>query len=341
REFALASVKLTAQWWFDFMGGYFSDDILMSEIKKMITIKEGYKKIKMASASRIAVFADTESLYYVSEESTAGLDCVKNVYENLKLIGAPHDIFLFSDIDSPSLNIDQYRLIVFLNSFVITEAKRQYINEKIKKDGRSILWIYAPGYILEDGFSEKNVSDMVNINVECLEEPENEIVMLPDGPGFDKAEGLSYGFTNKATGVQIFRGVEHPVSPVFYIDDKDAVAIGKYRKSGKTALGFRQFKEFTSYYSAAGNLPVGVLREIARKAGATIYYEGTEPVYVNNRLIGIHNAPGGTITFNVPSGIRFKELFDGGMYESNKDTLQVDIQKGSTKLYLADREIEA
>ncbi|MDD5602736.1 MAG: hypothetical protein PHG48_01470, partial [Eubacteriales bacterium] len=337
REFALASVKLTAQWWFDFMGGYFSDDILMSEIKKMITIKEGYRKIKMASASRIAVFADTESLYYVSEESTAGLDCVKNVYEDLKLIGAPHDIFLFSDIDSPSLNIDQYRLIVFLNSFVITEAKRQYINENIKKDGRSILWIYAPGYITEEGFSEKRVSDITGLDIKYLPEYENEIVILPDDPRFYDSKGLDYGFTNKATGVQIFRGVEHPVSPIFYIDDKDAVAIGKYRKSRKTALGFRQFEEFTSYYSAAGNLPIGVLREIARKAGVTIYYEGIEPVYVNNRLIGIHNAPGGTITFNVPSGIKFEELFDGGTYESKNGSLNVKIDKGATKLYLADR----
>jgi REP element-mobilizing transposase RayT len=44
----------------------------------------------------------------------------------------------------------------------------------------------------------------------------------------------------------------------------------------------------TSIYSAVGNLPAALYREIARSAGVHISYEGSDPTYINSRLFGIH-----------------------------------------------------
>jgi hypothetical protein len=109
--------------------------------------------------------------------------------------------------------------------------------------------------------------------------------------------------------------------------------MGRYH-SGKPALGYKQCRDYISFYSATGNIPVGVLREISRISGVHIYYEKCRPVYVNSHLIGIHNTPNGEIVFEVPSGLIFEELFDGGEYQSSEKGLCLSLQKGESKLFL-------
>lgn len=61
-------------------------------------------------------------------------------------------------------------------------------------------------------------------------------------------------------------------------------------------------------------MPAPMYREIARNAGVHIYYEGTDPVYINNRLIGIHmqNDKSHSILLPLETPKTLEELFDGG-----------------------------
>jgi hypothetical protein len=131
-------------------------------------------------------------------------------------------------------------------------------------------------------------------------------------------------------------------TPLFEVRDEAAQTCGVYDSNGAPALALKKSASHTSIYSAVGNLPAALYREIARAAGVHIYYEGRDPVYINNRLLGIHmqtdTAP--TITFPSRKPRRLEELFDGGEVRAENGTCQLPLQPGATKLYLlADAEI--
>jgi hypothetical protein len=125
-------------------------------------------------------------------------------------------------------------------------------------------------------------------------------------------------------------------TPLFEVRDEAARTCGVYDSNGAPALALRRFESHTSIYSAVGNLPAALYREIARAAGVHIYYEGRDPVYINSRLFGIHMqvdaAP--TITFPSRKPMHLEELFEGGVVRAEKGTCQLPLKPGATKLYL-------
>ena len=109
------------------------------------------------------------------------------------------------------------------------------------------------------------------------------------------------------------------------------------------AVAAKTFAEYTSVYSAVGNWPAALYRELARSAGVHIWYEGSDPVYINSRLIGIHMQTDTTHRLMLPVGktCRLEELFDGGEVLLENGTGQVPHEPGKTKLYLlADTELQ-
>lgn len=91
----------------------------MKEIKNMVQVQERLKNISMASNAQIAVFGDVESMYYTQAFSSLATDLLVTVPDELARIGAPYDIFNFSDLDHPKLDLERYKLFIFLNTFKI------------------------------------------------------------------------------------------------------------------------------------------------------------------------------------------------------------------------------
>jgi hypothetical protein len=313
REFALTRVKQTALWWFDFFGGYYYDPALMKEVANMVRVQQRLKDVLMRSVAEIAVFGDVASMYHASALVPLSDDLLVRPPDELARLGAPYDIYTFSDLDHHQLPLDQYKLVIFLNSFLIPPDKREFIHAKLQTGGRTLLWIYAPNYIQPRGFSTDGISEITGIAV-ARREGDDSAVQFGDS---------RFGFSKK-------------LSPLFEVTDKDAQVLGTYVSNGASALAKKKLAHHTSVYSAVGNLPAALYREIARSAGVHIYYEGRDPVYINNRLFGIHmqtdSAP--TITFPLRKPFRLEELFDGGEVRVENSTCHLPHQPGVTKLYL-------
>lgn len=326
REFVMTRAKRVGLWWFDLFGGYYDDPALVKEVTNMMRVQQKLDGVPMRSVAEIAVFGDVNSMFYVNQHARVNDDCLVKGRDELNRIGAPYDLYDFGFIDDPALPHDQYKLYIFLNAFKISDAQRKLIDKQVKQKGRTALWVYAPGYVQDKGFDTKAMSEIIGINVAQLEGKEQIIAV---DKGFAKREGVTYK-------------TMLPTAPAFYIDDSKAEVIGKYETSGKPALGYKKIGNHTAYYSALGGLTTPVFREVARQAGVHIYHEGSDPVYVNNRLIGIHiqgsTAP--TISLPLNKAIVLQELFDGGQVTAQNGTCQLPADTGTTKLYLlADAEI--
>lgn len=323
REFAMTRAKGVGLWWFDFFGGYYYDPLLMKEVKNMVAIQKRLTGVQMKSVAEIAVFGDVQSMYYVSQHAKINNDCLQRERDELNRIGAPYDIFDFGFFEDANIPHEQYRLYIFLNAFRISKKQRKLIDKKVKTAGKTALWLYAPDYIQKEGFSIESVSRCVGIQLAALE-GEEQLINVKDETYF---QGRSVADSYESS---------LPVSPVFGVSDEKATVLGHYAKSGKPALAFRKTGNYTAFYSGLGGVPASILRQIAKTAGVHIYYEGNDPVYINNRLIGIHFQQDTLHNINLPFNTycRLEELFDGGGVKGEKGKCVLPSAPGKTKLYL-------
>jgi hypothetical protein len=313
REFVLTRVKRVATWWFDFFGGYYYAEPLMKEVANMVRIQQRLKDVAMRSAAEIAVFGDVGSMYHAQAFSPLANDLLVQPPDELARIGAPYDIYNFSDLDHKRLPLAQYKLVIFLNAFLIPRDKREFIRAKLQAGRRTLLWLYAPNYIQGRGFSGDGISEITGITV-ASRDGDDSAVQFGDS---------RFTFSKK-------------LSPLFEVRDKDAQVLGTYVSNGAPAVAVKKLARHTSVYSAVGNLPAAVYREIARAAGVHIYYEGRDPVYINSRLLGIHMQGDAAPTIALPQrkSFRLEELFDGGEVRAENGTCQLPLHPGAAKLYL-------
>lgn len=323
REFAMARVKRTALWWFDFFGGYYYDPALMKEVANLMRVQQRLKDVPMRSVAEIAVFGDVGSMYHAQAFAPLANDLLVQPPDQLARIGAPYDIYNLSDLDHARLPLDQYKLIIFLNPFVVPREKLEFIRSRLQTGGRTLLWIYAPNYLCGHVFSADGLSDITGIKI-AEREGCDSVMQVPSAGVFARLPAETRYAFGKA------------LSPLFEVHDADAHVHGTYLSNGAPALASKRFASHTSFYSAVGNPPSAIYREIARAAGVHIYYEGCDPVYINSRLIGIHMQTDGEHTIAMPFSkpCRLEELFDGGEVRVEGSACRLPHGPGETRLYL-------
>jgi|GEM_PF-274756 len=343
REFALTLTKLTAMWWFDFFGGYYYSAPLMKEVANMVRVQHRLKDVAMESVAEIAVFGDVRSMFHINARSGIAEDLLVNPPDELMRCGAPYDIYNFSDIGHDKLPLDRYKLCIFLNAFLIPEDRKEMIRRKFRDKGRTLLWLYAPDYIRPDGFSLDGISEITGIQVATRTADDSKVTVKPEGTFSRMKQAASFDFTPgkrpDAGRVHTFdmRSAQATETrPLFEVKDENAETWGVYASDGAVALAAKKKAGHTSVYCAVGNIPATVFREIARQAGVHIYTEGSDPLYINSRLIGIHMQSGEVPEIKFPSGVsgKLEELFDGGELPIIHSLANPKAGKGMMKLYL-------
>ena len=324
REYLLARTKRTGIWWFDFFGGYYYSPELMGEISTLVRAQRRLAEVPTRSVSEIAVFGDVESMYFASAHAGLSDDLLVGPPEALSRIGAPYDLFTFSDLQSDAIDHEQYTVYIFLNAFVISDSARSFIENRVMTGGNTVLWLYAPGYIRDGGFSLRSLSEITNMNVAEYDGVRSEVELLPEHCLDSSWNGVTFSFT-------------HSVLPLFCVEDERAATLGRYASSGKAAIAERISPAFRSIYSAVGSLPSVFYREVARRAGVHVYYDGQSPVYVNDRIIGVQRQLGEHVRIVLPQGsaTEFEDVFDDGRILSREGILEPELAAGETKLYLA------
>ena len=303
RDFALTTSKGAALWWFDMFEGWFYSDGMMGEVKKMIEIGEKLQNINCENVSEIAVFADGESLYGVNKCSKINNFLLCRQRKGLSYLGAPYDVFDTNDLTK--INLDKYKMLVFIDALDMTDENRNYIENTIKKSGKTVVWSYAPDYV-KGGID--GISKITGINVEKYK-GDTALAVYKDE---------KYGF--KVRYNEMFTSDDGEV--IAYYEDSDVPAVVKKDCGG-----------FVSVYSALGDMPFNLLKDVARDAGVFIYSDTTDLVYVNSSIVSVCSDTDGAVTVNMPKDVKFEEMFDGGIYETKDGKLDVNMRRGEVKMY--------
>ena len=168
REFCMAMIHGSHLWWFDMFGGWFDDPTIMSNIKKMISISERFADTGPGKAE-VAVLADADSMYYVDGHSPLTGYVLRDLQYAMFGAGVPWRCYSFADL--PKLDMSAYKVVILPNLFVVTPEKRKLLEEKLLREGKTIVMPFAPGIITDGRYDPANIEKLAGVEVDEVSRP--------------------------------------------------------------------------------------------------------------------------------------------------------------------------
>jgi hypothetical protein len=355
RDYAYAVTKGFGMWWTDLHGGTYHDDKIIQLFHKLKEIDEKTLDSDKRSDPDIAVIVDEASFTYTGDGEPLwnALMTAQKQWE-FAFIGAPWDCYLLSDIGNPKLR--EYKLYVFLNTFRVTPEQRASIHARLKKNGATAVWVYAPGYIGD----KLSVADMQALTGIRLAENTIPGELHVDITSYDHpytkslARGSAYG--TDVNVANIIRWYDHQVylkdprdaslrrdlpgfriSPRFYGDDPGAQTLGKLAGLDKPGLVVKKQVGWTSVYSSAPILPAALLRNIARAAGCHIYSDAGDNVYASRGFLGIYAPGGSSRILRLPRKSRVIDLLEDRILADDVIEMPLKLSPNQTVLLKLER----
>ena len=326
REVANVLAHGSAMWWFDRTGGWYDDPQVLAAVGRMEQVAQQALAWDRASAGEIALVVDDISLAYLAEGTALSFPLLNRQKMELARIGAPVDVWLLEDIAAGLA--PEYKLYIVANAFVMDEALREAVRAQLGRNGKTVLWIYAPGAVA-DRFSGRSIRDLTGFPAAFVERQGAIRVAITD-PG--------HPLLADAAGVTEY-GPTRPLAPVFFSDPRGVEVLGKLQvplqqgTAGSAGLAALRFPTWTSIYSAAPDVPGPLLRSFARAAGVHLYVDTGDAVYANRSLVAIHAATTGQRTLYLPRRTDVYDLIADRLVGSNVTEVPLALVEGQTALY--------
>ncbi len=320
RETGMMYAAGMGAWYYDMAGGWFHDPDIMRDIADVHTWFSRNPQRRGGRESDLAVIADEESTHWVCGSARSILyTALSRNREALALSGAPYTLFELGDLERPELR--RFRVILFLNAWRLTDRQVRFIESTLKRDGRTLVWMFAPGYIGDDGFSIKQTQRLVGMNLDMSPAPttlECEAVQ-GDHP---LTRGLLpvQGYTARASK--------------FRVTDRNVIPLARYIGDGEIATAARVFPQWRSVYIASpGGLGPVLLNNVARWAGAYVCTTPGDAVYLDGRLLCVHGVRGGRRIFRLPRRATVIDLFTGQVLARDTDRFEAHIPLQQTRWF--------
>ena len=286
RDFAQTLCRNAGCWDMDFARDWYNDPEIFAFFRKLAPISA--LATHNTSVSEVAIVGDLESIYY-HKISTRPLDVVfdTNVQE-LTHTATPFDVLLFNDLANP--NVRDYKVYVFPDLFYLTPEKAAVI-EKLRAAGKSLVWLYAPGYLNAQGRSAENIQTLTSFAIQENSTPYIATAFLTSGEQMTPISSVTF-------------------APSFHIVDSDVQPLATRTADGggvtfamrETANGAKEF------YSTTGFLSRNAWKQLFRECGLHCYEaSGTTVVWASHSFISINGKPGKYI-LALPEPRRVTEL---------------------------------
>lgn len=280
RDFAQSLTRNAGQWYLDFSADWYNDPKIFSMFRSFNPILDSASKLKNTSVSEIALILDLESVYYHRINNANIEPWNDGTVQELAHSGAPFDVLLLNDLTLD--NVSDYKLYVFMNMFYVT-AEKQAIIQKLRNAGKTIVWMYAPGYLTATGANVKNITDLTGFKVIQRNEPLAYESTLMNGQAMKDKPNI-YKATN----------------PSFIINDADATALAYSGNTELITLASNKYGDSTQYYSTTGYISSEYWRQILKASNIHCYEaSGKCIIHASSAFVCINGKPG-KHTINLP-----------------------------------------
>lgn len=273
-------------WWMDLYGGWFLDDEIMAEIRKLIQFNQTVRTKEHHSISEILLVWDEKSLAYYSGDPTS-MGCrtpgvVSEISAELRLCGAPVDECRLMDLKE--IDLSPYKMIVFANAFVVDEELRGIL--AALPDTTLCIWNYAAG-VRNPDYDLFNVKALTGIAVDRYEQ--------------DQSYSNGYGAVGNCPPIHIL-----PEAEVEILERYPDGAIKTARKGN-------------SLLAASPDLRAKDFHRLAKLQGCHMLTGAGCAVYADNRFVGVFPGKEAVDGLHFPQAGCYRDLISGMEFEKDND----------------------
>ena len=301
RNMAVSAVNGQGFWFFDFgiaggrefreakdngSNGFWDYPEILSDISKTKDIFEKQSVKPFTSNADVLMIYDTEVYYHLNTNRDLLAPVYVNTYWMSAAVwkaGVAADYIHLDDLDK--VNMAQYKVVIFNNTYRITPEQLKLIKEKVLNNNRHVIWMYAPGYFDGKTYSTNAMKALTGINFNVIK-PEKPYEIIIDTKDFN----YKYGTSNK------------PLNPLFVVDDAKAETIGVYEEMNKTAIAKKAMNGFTSWYVGLPEYGDKFMKYLLESTGAHFYGTQGDVFYVGNNMLIMHSAKAGKHKISLKNG---------------------------------------
>ena len=257
--------------------GYWDHPIYMDTIARLKAFADEWLHESYESNAEILAVYDTESIYYMPSTKERPCPITEHLI-NESTLALYYTGKLFDQIhlkDLNRVNLDQYRVVLFMNTFVLNEEQRTFIRDSVGANNRHLIWTYAPGISNDHQWDLNLAASLTGINLKA-----SPMVGNP-----------KLTFDNAFTDVTYLQ-MKDTLTPLIVVDDSQALAHGYFDNQ---EVGFAR-KDFPTYASWYSSLPITndtIFRAIFAEAGCLSSIENNAIVYGSSDWRVIHKNDGG------------------------------------------------
>jgi PAS domain-containing protein len=339
KDAAYQLASATAQWWMDLTDeGWFDAPELVEPIRRLKAIEERLQQTERRSFGEVALVTSQLAMMYQAPRE--GLhNATLKMYRNwhLSRMGAPFEQLMVEDLARQDL--PSYKLYIMANVFYLSTEHRELVERVVKRNGATVLWIYAPGYLNDSRASLDNMRALTGLRF-GVADIRSELNVSITNYDHTITHGLPYGFAY-GTSVEREQYSQPPkiqympdteISPVFYVDDTDASVLGLEQATQRPGIVLKDFGDWRSVYSSAPLLPWRLMRNIARHAGVHIFDENGDMLWANNAFLAIYSQTSGKRQVRFPKPVTVEDAYNGSRLGDGITSLELDMSLWDTRL---------
>lgn len=267
--------------------GWWDEPTLRKDIGRLKKLVDSATKTPYSSGADVLLVHSTETFYYTgSQKDQSYMGHWANNWIPVAVFrsGVVHDAVSVDDLDK--VNLDQYKAIVFVNTWMLTPTQRNFITKHVASNGRHLIWLYAPGYSDGQKLDKRFAETLTGMHL--LEKPQTSPTETIINDSI--VPGYRYKIWNNA------------VNPFFVVSDPSAKVLGTVTGSNDIAAATKKFPKYQSWFFSLPPDNPSLWRSVFRSAGAHIYNDSGDIFYNGQGLLVVHTASGGQRTISLQNG---------------------------------------
>jgi hypothetical protein len=282
--------------------GWWEHADLLTDVNKLKSLLDKNLEKPYKSDADVLMVYDTRSFYsMVSQGHKTNINniLINWTAPNMMKAGVVFDAIYLSDLEK--VNLSNYKVVIFNNTFVLNQTQRQLIKGKVMKDGRDVIWFYAPGYSDDKKLDVKLMSDLTGITLEEADISTLPVIQTTGLP----SSSITYDIRIKSSKLEstfVCCDDDSPYTPLFAVNDKEAETLGIYTSGKKPAIVRKKLPSCTSYYIALPAYEAGLMKGILDLSQAHKYTNEGDIVYSGNGLLSFHSKSGGSKKVSLRNG---------------------------------------
>jgi hypothetical protein len=327
-------------WMYDILGTQFRDPDILQTIKNGIDV---YKETELSNNKKykpeVAVVWVDDSQYWEKSGLHTNNGVTINSHTGFHMLEAGftfEDLYLTDILENNDLQ--QFKMYIFKDAWRLTNEQKLQIDKKLKKNGITLVWNYAPGYIGDDKLSDDYVSAVTGMKIYSK--------LATDWPKvrYSVKGGAITKNLKGITGMGEINAIALAKGPLpsvkqlpegyrkFIINDVASQTIATYA-DGTVAVAIKKFKNWSSvYFGMLGTMDGYLLSKIAVNAGVHLIADPGVGLEYNGTFLSLTGVKNGIIKIHLPQRSALVDIDTNGIFAEGKE-LSFFMSAGETRWF--------